>query len=241
MISVDDGERNSIFGIAILRGHYDLARALVEICYAQFQLPEEDDIKKSRYRLANGDEEDQSDTSDIPLYEEIVDDRFTIENIGEVSTQVKSSVSPLQFMARGAQTWSYVKQFLPEKEIIYGIDDRKVDVASKGDSTYSLDTWAVITNDKPLFAFLLDLDVEWTDRLAKQLDGSSGIPSFSRYDFNTALGYGRIELLVDMIKHSGAGMELESLVKNSEIKYREKPKYYQGLSVSAFSCLGFQY
>jgi hypothetical protein len=44
-----------------------------------------------------------------------------------------------------------------------------------------------------------------------------------------------------MIKHSGAGLELESLVKNSGIKYIEKPKFYQGLSVSAFLCLGIQY
>ncbi|KAJ4358642.1 uncharacterized protein N0V89_003226 [Didymosphaeria variabile] len=230
-VSVQDGEFNSIFGITILRGHRDLARALVEICYAQYQPPGEDDVKKSRYRLANDDEDDESETSDVALYEEIVDDKFTIENIGELSTQVKSRVSPLSFMAASVQTWNYVKYFLPEMQITCGIDNRKIDIPGRIDSTCFIGTWAVITNDKSLFSFLLDLDVEWTDRLAKRLDGSSGIPSFSGFDFKFAIEYGRTELLADMIKHSGAGIELESLVKNSGVKYREKPKYYQGLSV----------
>ncbi|KAL5409584.1 hypothetical protein PMIN04_010972 [Paraphaeosphaeria minitans] len=230
-VSVQDGQQNSIFAIAALRGHLDLARALVEICYAQFQPPEEEDVKKSRYRLANEDEEDESDSSDVGVYEEIVDDKFTIENIGELCTQVKSNVSPIQFMAGQVQTWNYVKHFLPEKQITHGIDNSKVDIASKRDSTCSLGSWALITNDRPLFSFLLDLDVEWTDRLAKKLDGSSGIPSFSGCDFNLAVEYGRTELLADMIKHAGAGIELESFVKSSGVKYREAPKYYQGLSV----------
>ncbi|OAG06714.1 ankyrin [Paraphaeosphaeria sporulosa] len=230
-ISVQDGQRNSIFAIAVIRGHLDLARALVEICYAQFQPPEDDDVKKSRYRLANEDEDDESDMSDIAVLEETVDDRFTIENIGELSTQVKSDISPIQFMAGQVQAWNYVKHFLPEKQITYGIDNRKVDIASKRDSTCSLRSWALITNDRPLFSFLLDLDFEWTDRLAMKLDGSSGIPSFSGCDFHLAVEYGRTELLADMIKHAGAGIELESFVKNSGVKYREKPKFYQGLSV----------
>lgn len=233
--------RNSIFGIAVLRGHLDLARALVEICYAQFQPPGEDDLKSTRYRLANEDEDAGSDTSDIPVYEEIVDDKFTIENIGELSTQVKSDVSPLQFMIGEAQMWNYVKHFLPEKQIIYGIDDRKVDVASKGDSTCSPVSWAIITNDRPLFSFLLDLNIEWTERLSKNMEGSSGIPSFSEHHFNLAIEYGRTELLADMIKQAGAGIDLDSFARNSEVKYLEKPKYYQGLSVSECLHLKFQH
>lgn len=114
-----------------------------------------------------------------------------------------------------------------DKKFTYGVDDREVG----GSPTLTLQSWAITTNDKSLFSFLLDLDVEWTDRLAKNMDGSSGIPSFATYDFELALKYGRIDLLAEMIKHGGAGMELQSLVKNSSVKYREKPKYYQGLSV----------
>ncbi|KAJ4286829.1 hypothetical protein N0V90_013081 [Kalmusia sp. IMI 367209] len=235
-ISVQDRDRNSVFGIAVLRGHFNLARAIVEICFAQYQ-PRDDEELKSRYRLGNEVEDDDSDMSDnsdesnIPVYAQIIDEKFTIDNIGELATQVKSDVSPLQFMSTECPTWKYTKFCTPEKQITCGVDNRAIDIGGKGDATCPLQSWALITNDKSLFAFLLDLDVEWTDRLAKKLDGSSGIPSFSGFDFHLGIEYGRVELLEEMIKHSGAGIELESLVKKSGVKYREKPKYYQGLSV----------
>ncbi|KAF1964680.1 ankyrin [Bimuria novae-zelandiae CBS 107.79] len=216
-ISVQDEELNTVFGIAVLRGHWDLARALVDISYAQYQPPDEEPLK-SRYRLGDEDGDDTSDMTDVPIHKELMDDKFMIDNIGELSTQVKSGVSPLGFMA-------------DEKQIACGIDNRKINVADKGGYKCTLGTWSLITGDKALFSFLLDLDVEWTDRLANKLDGSSGIPSLSGFDFQLAIEYGRIELLAEMIKHTGAGIELESLVKNSGVKYREKPKYYQGLSV----------
>lgn len=40
---------------------------------------------------ADEGEDNMSDTSDIPVYKELVDDKFTVENIGEVSTQVRRS------------------------------------------------------------------------------------------------------------------------------------------------------
>ncbi|KAF1952642.1 ankyrin [Byssothecium circinans] len=224
-IAVSDTERNNPFSIAVLRGHLDLARALVDISYAQYQPPKEE--KPKRYRLANEDEDDASDTSEVGVFEEIVDDKFTIDNIGEVQTQVKSTTTPLHFISMDASVWEYAKMFLADKEYTYGLYDRKVE----NYGTRSLQSWAILTNNKPLFSFLLDLDVEWADRLAIGLDGSSGIPSFSASDFELAIKYGRIEILAEMIKHGGAGMELESLVKKSGVKYREKPKYYQGLSV----------
>lgn len=228
-VSVQDSQYNSVFSIAVLRGHRDLARALVEICFAQFQ-PSEEEPLKSRYRISEENEDDESVSSDVAVYKELIDDRFTIDNIGELSTQVKSDVSPLRFIALQVPAWVYTKYCFPEKRIVYGIDNREVDIAARG-NTCDLGTWSLITNDKSLFTFLLDLEVDWADRLATQLDGSSGMPSFSGFEFQVAIEYGRIELLAEMIKHTGAGLELESLVKQSDVKYREKPKYYQGLSV----------
>ena len=99
-------------------------------------------------------------------------------------------------------------------------------------------SWAITTDDSTLFSFLLDLTVEWKDRLASQhateSDRPSLIPTFSRSDFELAIEYGRIHLLEEMIKHGGAGIELWALVKKSGVKYKEKPKYYQGLSVSPY-------
>lgn len=226
-----DSQHNTVFSLAVLRGHRDLARAIVEICFAQFQ-PAEEAPMKSRYRLANQDEDDQSDSSDVPICKELVDDRFTIDNIGELSTKVKSETSPISLMNHEVSAWNYTRFVSPEKRITCGIDNRDIQTSDQRDVRCSLGTWSLITNDKTLFSFLLDLDIEWTDRLAKSLDGSSGIPSSSGYDFDLAIEYGRIDLLAEMIKHTGAGLDLASLVQKSEVKYREKPKYYQGLSVS---------
>lgn len=227
-IAVWDRDYNSPFGLAVLRGHHDLARAIVEISFAQYQPAEEDQPKS--YRIADEEDDDMCDVDDVAVYSEIVDDKFTIENIGEVATQVKSKVSPIAYMSWAPPIGKYAEHFLPEKKFTCGVDDREI---NGGTGSISLQSWAIITKDKTLFSFLLDLDVEWTDRLAKKIDGSSGIPSFAEADFELAIEYGRTELLAEMIKHGGAGMQLSSLVKKSGVKYREKPKYYQGLSVSS--------
>jgi hypothetical protein len=226
-IAVQDGDHQSPFHLAILRGHFDIARAVVDISFAQYQPPDEEEPKS--YRIRDELDDDASDSSEVAVYSEIVDDKFTIDNIGEVATQVKSKTSPLAFMSWAFPVWRYARCFLSDKKFTYGMDNREID-DQKG--SMSLQSWAIITNDRTLFSLLLDLDVEWTDRLANKFDGSSGIPSFSESDFELAITYGRVDLLAEMIKHGGAGMELSSLVKKSGVKYREKPKYYQGLSVS---------
>lgn len=230
-ISVSDSRKNTVFALAVLRGHRDLARALVEICYAQYE-PAEDEPTKPRYRLGSQDD-DESDSSDMPVYKELIDDRFTIENIGELSTKVKSDVSPHAFIQQQVTAWKYSKLMFPEKRMVCGIDGRDVQRPNQPDAWCDLVTWSIITNDKSLLSFLLDLDIEWADKMAKNLDGSSGVTLLSRVDFDMAIEYGRIELLAEMIKHTGAGLDLESLVQTSGVKYHEKPKYYQGLSVSS--------
>lgn len=63
-IAITDGNGFSPFSIAVLRGHYDLARKIVEVCMAQYH---KDDGVSSRQRwtMRNGDsdEEDNSDDS----------------------------------------------------------------------------------------------------------------------------------------------------------------------------------
>lgn len=231
-IATSDFQGFSPFHIAVLRDHHDVARVLVEISMAQYEPPEED--RPRTYRIGDADDESVSESSELAVYAELVDDKFTIDNIGEVATKVKSKCSPLSFMSSPFAVGKYAKYFLEGKKWTYGIDDQEI---GKINERLCLQSWAITTNDRDLFAFLLDLDVEWTDRLAKKLDDSSGIPSFTESDFELAIQYGRVDFLAEMIKHGGAGMELSSLVQKSGVKYREKPKYYQGLSVSLQSDL----
>ena len=238
-IAVMDGNSQSPYSLAVLRGHLDVARATVEICFAQYH--PDNEKPKARYRMGEADEEYSDDEeaehdvdADIPVYQEIVDDKFTIENIGEVSKEVKSKVSPSGFINWSCSAWDYKKHAMPDKKYTYGVDDCEIN----GSGSEDLLTWAIKTNDNRLFQFVKDLDVEWTHRLAdKSEDPTAGVPSFSLSDFNLAIKYGRLDMLAEMINTGGAGMELESLVQKSGVKYQEKPKFYQGLSVRSSSRL----
>ncbi|KAH7126744.1 ankyrin repeat protein [Dendryphion nanum] len=234
-IAVEDRSSQSPFSIAVLRGHYDTARAIVEISYIQYE-PEED-TERARYRMANDGDEDELDSdeeiADVPVIKELVDDKFTIENIGEVSSTVKSRVLPDRYILWSCSAWQYNRIYNGDEKYTYGLDNNPIPYS---DRAITLREWAIITGNDSLFALMLDLDVEYTDRVATakaepEGDSPSSIPWFSEVDFLTALEYGNTKFLAEMIKHAGAGMNLETLVKKSGVKYKEKPKFYQGLSV----------
>lgn len=174
------------------------------------------------------DSDADSESEDVPVYRMLVDEKFTVENIGEVETQVKSKISPLTFISWKHTAGLYTAIFEPDRVLTHGLDNRKTDL----NKVNTLTSWAIITNDKALFSFMLDLKLEWKDRLADSSKEPSGPPSFASSDYDLAIQYGRLDILAEMIKHGGAGMNLEALVKKSGVKYQEKPKFYQGLSVS---------
>lgn len=79
--------------------------------------------------------------------------------------------------------------------------------------------------------FLIDVG----ERLAAQKldldDEVSGFYSFPDEEFQYAVEQGRVELLGEIIKRTGAGLPLEHLVKHTGVEVKEKPRYYQGLTV----------
>lgn len=114
-VAVQDASNFSPFSIAVLRKHFDIAKAILEIAQAQYA-PEEK-TGHSKYSLQPTDSDDDSSANDdddaIQIYSEIVGDRFTVENIGEVQNQVKSNVEPLQLIM-----WSCpVSRFLEEDDL----------------------------------------------------------------------------------------------------------------------------
>jgi hypothetical protein len=226
-------DNNSPFTIAVLRGHNDVARAILDIAYAQYERTEEE---KVRYRLAEEEDDGDSDSGgpgiskDLQVYKEIIDDRFTVDVISEVATQVKSRVSPLGLIGHVTPTlWSYGKFFAPDTKLTYGLDKMEVE----GGGYISLLAWAVTTNDKDMFKLLVDLDLECrTGRWSEKTDSSANLPALKDSDFLLMIKYGRLDMLTEVIRRYGAGLDLQSLVKQSGVKLVEKPKYYQGLSVS---------
>lgn len=103
-IAAYDQDRNNPFSLAFSRGHFKVAKAVLEIAQAQYA-PEEK--PKARYRMNVADEhseysDDDSECSDDNsrprIYSEIVDGQFTIDNVGLVSMKVNSRTKPLEIV-----------------------------------------------------------------------------------------------------------------------------------------------
>lgn len=101
-VAVNDLQGNNAFSLAFLRGHHNVATAVLEIAQAQYA-PE--DKPKDRYELKDDRVEEDTDMESEYEYDEdededesrtyriIVDnDQFTIDNIVEVNMQVKGTV-----------------------------------------------------------------------------------------------------------------------------------------------------
>jgi hypothetical protein len=79
--------------------------------------------------------------------------------------------------------------------------------------------------------FLLDIFEHWS---AQQLDPNDEVSSFYSFpdsEFKTAVELGRVELLGEIIRRTGAGLPLEQMVKGTGVELQVKPEYYQGLTV----------
>lgn len=84
-------------------------------------------------------------------------------------------------------------------------------------------------NDPRGLKFLLDTTVHFANK--KSDDKGPGFYTFNTDDFKRAVASGRVEMLAEVIKRTGAGLPLEEMVKDSGIEMQEEPEYYQGLTV----------
>lgn len=207
----------SPFSVAYFRGHYDVAKAIMAIAQAQYA-PEEK--ARARYRIANDGEENShdEDTSNKPnIHEEIVDDQYTINNIGQVSMQVKSRVKPITML-----NWNLL---VPSN---YG-DWLGGEIF--GDCKRCLLDHAIIANDRKAFNFYYDLATHHAAETKDDDENEVQFEPFSPFAFDLAVTNGRIEILADMIKWEGAGLPLGQFVKKTGVELQVKPRYYPGLTV----------
>ena len=218
-ISVTDNELNSPFSLAFLRGHRDVAKAVLEIVQAQFEPSE---VANTRFRMGRADDvsddegasDDESDDGEPRVYGELVDDKFTIENIGEVSMQVKSRVKPTAVLENQCRTF-----VLRDGETVRT-------------NSSSLFEFVMEENDYQGLKFLLDMGTHFS--VSQKLDPEedpSRFYSFPLAAFDKAVRLGRTEMLAEIIKRTGAGLPLEDLVKRSGVEMTPKNRYYQGLTV----------
>lgn len=223
-MAITDRGLDSPFSLAFVRGHHDVARAILDIVKAQWSPSEQD---KVRYKLKDentysDDEEEYSDTdsedSEPKIVSEKVDPKFTIDDIGQVSMQVQSSVKPLEICLSSTSLKMNGKQpeFVGRRSLFVHCFD--------ADDTNGL-------------KLLLDLAQHWAAQKfqgdnEEPADGQSlGNFSFSHADFQSAILYGKTQLLGLVIKRTGAGIPLDHLIKKSGVEVKQKSRYYQGLTV----------
>ncbi|KAI0404447.1 ankyrin repeat protein [Xylaria palmicola] len=224
-IAVSDSAGNNPFSLAFLKGHFDTAKAILEIVQAQWSPPEKE---KARFRMARPevDEESLEDSevesnanssdNEPEIYKEIINDQFTIDNIGQVSMQVKSNVLPSEIMSWNTPTF-----------VIRG-DTTEED----NTGTSSLLAFAITQNDSERFNLLLNLHTRFASIQPEDNEDETGkFYTFPQDEFEYAIEIGRIEMLSQVIHQAGAGIPLEELVKKSGKQMTVKPRYYQGLTV----------
>ncbi|OJD37529.1 ankyrin repeat protein [Diplodia corticola] len=236
-IAVYDTNNLSPLHIAVHRGHIDCARGILEIAKAQYKPKEK---RGERYNMEEDEDSDyessqaseaSEDEDKIKVFREIVDDQFTIDNIGEVSTQVRSHVTPLALL-----DWSCsiprVKMEKQESSVIGLASHALAGEWSTAESS-DLIQYAIEKDDVGLLKTLLGWGAEYTAQYSKSDTEETTSPFYTRNenDLTLAMRLGRISCLAELIKQTGVGLPLDKLIKKSGVEIIEKPKYYQGLSI----------
>lgn len=225
-IAVQDSNKFSPFSIAVLRGHIELARAIVGIAGLQYAKHTGD--KRIRYKLMLHADEDLSNDDDsdysaglhdgaLPMTTEVIDDQLTVDDLGGLCEAVKSDVSPASMMKWQCHA--------------HRISLACKDVEAFSNSNVTLMDFAVDKNDLALFRILLELDME-QQKLAADDSDESHRYIFPGSLFQRAIDQGRTHMLAEAIKTTGVGFPLQSMIKTQGLEVQSKPKYYQGLSVA---------
>ncbi|KAK3495967.1 hypothetical protein B0T13DRAFT_311367 [Neurospora crassa] len=232
-IAVEGHNGHNPFTLALQRGHYELAKAVLEIAQAQYSPPEKAKTRYSMNKSGREEEEEEDDDDDSSSDEsaprivgETVDDQFTIDTIGQVSMQVESHTLPVSLLrGRTATNGLNYGRWRNHMQL------NKGQVLDDEEETWDPLMYAVTNNDLKLLKFVLDMG-EYFGTL--QLDPATEPPKFfSAPDevFATAIRKGRVEVMAELIRRTGAGLPLEHLVEGSGVELKEQPRYYQGLSV----------
>jgi hypothetical protein len=107
-IAVQDGNGFSPFSIAVLRGHNELARKIVEICAAQYH---KDDGLRKRFRtIVDSEDEDVDEDSDVENSDDKEGNHFSYDTNPDCrstdSTQAFRSHLKLLTISLPLKTWA---------------------------------------------------------------------------------------------------------------------------------------
>ncbi|KAG6190171.1 hypothetical protein E4U36_003450 [Claviceps purpurea] len=231
-IVISDNLNNSPFSVAFLRGHFAVARAILEIVKVQWSAPDKNEVQYRMKQESQGkdcecdsnENEADDDASEPQIESEVVNQNFTIDNVGQSSMQVKSHTTPIEHlcnkvslftMKNGQASRNKSKQntlfrHVLETDDVAGLK-ALLDMAEHFSETQLRQQGQQITKDS---------STEWADKF-----------TFPEEDFKCALEHGKTELLSLIIKRAGGGVPFDDLMKKSGVVVKEKPRFYQGLTV----------
>ncbi|OAA73258.1 ankyrin repeat protein [Cordyceps fumosorosea ARSEF 2679] len=223
MADIRDNHNHAPFSFAFLRGHYATAKAILEIIQAQWTPKEVDEV---RYKIEgeNDDEEDYEYSDDgesdgdsenhVRIVSEKVDKKYTIDNIGEVSMEVRSHTKPAERLMAGFRVFTLENGEFQDGEV-YG----------------TLFAHVIKNDDMTGLKELLDMAQHFSEAPKAGDEERKSTFTFKDDDFILAVKSGNTQALRQIIKKTGAGVPLDNLVKKSGVAVKQKPRYYQGLTV----------
>ncbi|KAJ9481742.1 hypothetical protein VN97_g11719 [Penicillium thymicola] len=219
-IAVTDKQGLSALTISIMRGHFAVAKAILQILHVQYKVKEPRGRKRFEIDIdecSDGCDESDEENDDLNIVSDIVDDTFTHENIGEITSQVESNTSPLDAFEARFNAFVFLDEYHQE-----GWEKRDNPVNVNG-----LVKYAVYTNNIPLLEFLLKTGLD----LASTNPSGKGEFLVKFDEFQLAISLGRTDCLAKMIQSTGAGLPLTKLSDDCGVEEKKEPQYYPGLSI----------
>lgn len=252
-IAVNDNNGFNCFSLAILRGHQKLATTVLDIAAAQYE--DKKETKQMKYSLHNEGVDDETDSDndstegDYPkFYKQLVDEKFTIDDVDALAKDVKSRVKPLDMVNENCELWRLMKidreQALRKLRIektfnpspyVYWRDQKKPWAKFKAcvteestRTTSSLWKYAIVTDNLQLLRYLFEMEVKYS--MAPRDELLEYLKNMTQF-LELAMCLGHVDLVGLIIAQRGTLLPLDHLAERSGIVIEEKPKYYQGLSV----------
>lgn len=238
-IAICDSNYVSPFALAVYRGHSSLAKIILDIAQAQYQ-PRDATETRIRYAIDSDSDEEGDGDNQLNIRSELVDENFTITDIGALAGTIKSKTSALEMLSWLAPIWRFSDKPEAEAKLELCLASEgqiaqssrwvsHLDPRSNFDQAwnnrvlrlYSLLHYAIAKESKDLVKFLLQCG---SDNAVPETLLDQKQFTIKAEDWGFAIERGNPQILAELIKGTGVGMPLKYLAKKTGVAEEEKPE-----------------